>query len=317
MNITETSSVATSNYPTRVKVVEVGPRDGLQNEKQTISAAVKIELIERLADSGLATVEATSFVSPKAIPQLADAREVFTGISRKRGVSYPVLVPNDKGMDRALELGVEEIAVFTAASETFNQKNINASIQESLDRFESIMQQAHQEGVSVRGYVSCALGCPYEGRIEPADVAEVAYKLMKLGCYEISLGDTIGVGTPLKAQAMVKVVAEAVPMAHLAVHFHDTYGQALANILACLGAGVTTVDSSIAGLGGCPYAKGATGNVATEDVVYMLHGLGVETGIDLSKLLDTARFICEALRREPASKLGKVPRESIEQWITA
>lgn len=313
--VNATSMATEARYPDRVKIVEVGPRDGLQNEPETIPAEVKVELIERLADAGLPVVEATSFVSPDAIPQLADAREVFTGIHRKRGVSYPVLVPNDKGMDRAMEVGVEEIAVFTAASETFNQKNINCSIQESLDRFRPVTERAHEAGIRVRGYISCALGCPYEGRIEPGAVAEVAGKLMHMGCYEISLGDTIGVGTPHKARRMLSAVANAVPISHLAVHLHDTYGQALANILACLELGVTTVDSSVAGLGGCPYAKGATGNVATEDVIYMLHGMGLETGVDLAQLLEVARFISEKLGREPASKLGRVPDEQLKKWI--
>jgi len=304
-----------ARYPDRVKMVDVGPRDGLQNERESIPAETKIELIERLADAGLPVVEATSFVSPKAIPQLADAREVFTGIHRKRGVSYPVLVPNDKGMDRAMEVGVEEIAVFTSASESFNLRNINCSIRESMDRFEPVMERAHEAGIRVRGYVSCVLGCPYEGEIEPGAVAEVAARLMRMGCHEISLGDTIGVGTPFKARKMLSAVADAVPMAHLAVHFHDTYGQALANLLACLEMGVTVVDASVAGLGGCPYAKGATGNVATEDVVYMLHGLGMETGVDLKKLVATARFINEKLGREPASKLARVPDEQLENWI--
>lgn len=304
-----------AHYPSRVKIVEVGPRDGLQNEPDEVPAKTKIELIERLADCGLPVVEATSFVSPKAIPQLADAREVFTGINRRSGVSYPVLVPNDKGMDRALEVGVEEIAVFTAASETFNQKNINCSIRESLDRFESVVERANEAGIRVRGYVSCVLGCPYEGPIEPEAVADVSRKLIEMGCYEVSLGDTIGVGTPLKARRMLEAAATAVPISHLAMHCHDTYGQALANILATIGMGVTTVDASVAGLGGCPFAKGATGNVATEDVVYMLHGMGIETGVDLKKLVETARFISDTLGRDPASKLGRVPDEQLEEWI--
>lgn len=314
-SVNATSMAYEARFPARVKLVDVGPRDGLQNEPETVPVAVKIELIERLAEAGLPVVEATSFVSPKAIPQLGDAREVYTGIHRKRGVRYPVLVPNDKGMDRAMEVGVEEIAVFTAASDTFNQKNINCSIQESLDRFQPVMERAHEAGIRVRGYISCALGCPYEGRIEPDAVARVAEKLMRMGCYEISLGDTIGVGTPHKARRMLDAVARVVPISHLAIHFHDTYGQALANILACLESGVIAVDCSVAGLGGCPYARGATGNVATEDVVYMLHGMGIETGVDLEKLLATARFINEKLGREPASKLGRIPRESARQWI--
>lgn len=314
-NVNGISLAAEAHYPDRVRIVEVGPRDGLQNEQGEVPAATKIELIERLADCGLPVVEATSFVSPKAIPQLADAREVFTGIHRKRGVSYPVLVPNDKGMDRALEVGVEEIAVFTAASETFNQKNINCSIRESLDRFEPVMARAQEAGMRVRGYISCVLGCPYEGAIEPSAVADVARKLAKMGCYEISLGDTIGVGTPLKARRMLSAVAQEVPISHLAIHCHDTYGQALANILACIEMGAGTVDASVAGLGGCPYAKGATGNVATEDVVYMLRGMGIETGVDLGRLVATARFISDALGREPASKLGRVPENQLDKWL--
>lgn len=296
--------------PAAVKIVEVGARDGLQNEKKAVPAATKIELIDRLAQAGIGTIEVTSFVSPKWIPQLADAEEVFTGIARRTGVSYPVLVPNEKGMQRALAAGVKEIAIFSAASESFNQRNINAGVAESIARFEPVMALAQEHGIRVRGYVSCVLGCPYEGEIAPAAVANVAVKLADIGCYEISLGDTIGVGTPLKAQRMLSKVAESVPINQLAIHFHDTYGQALANILACLELGVSTVDSSVSGLGGCPYAKGATGNVATEDVVYMLHGMGIETGIDLPALLDAGAFISAALGREPASRLGRIPADS-------
>ena len=297
-------------YPESVKIVEVGPRDGLQNEKATIPAATKIEFINRLSASGLRTIEATSFVSPKWIPQLADAAEVFTGIDKREGVSYPVLVPNEKGMQRALEVGAKEVSIFTAASESFNKKNINCSIAESMDRFEPVMAMAKQHHVKVRGYVSTVIGCPYEGDIEPEAVAEVAARLDKMGCYEISLGDTIGVGTPLKAQRMLEAVAAKVPMERLAVHFHDTYGQALANIHACLQLGVTVVDSSVSGLGGCPYAKGATGNVATEDVLYLLTGLGIDTGVDMDRLLSAGAYISEALEREPASRLGRIPADS-------
>ncbi|HET9680214.1 MAG TPA: hydroxymethylglutaryl-CoA lyase [Gammaproteobacteria bacterium] len=300
-----------SSYPNKVKIVEVGARDGLQNEKQIIPAATKIEFINRLSDSGLATIEATSFVNPKWIPQLADAAEVYAGINKKPSVHYPVLVPNEKGMQRAIESGVKEIAVFTAASESFNKKNINASIAESLARFEPVMAMAKENDITVRGYVSCVLGCPYEGDISADKVAEVAHKLKHMGCYEISLGDTIGTGTPLRAQTMLSTVAEKVPMEQLAVHFHDTYGQALANIQACLELGVATVDASVSGLGGCPYAKGASGNVATEDVVYMLQGMNIETGVDLSRLLDAGQFISNALDRAPASKVGSIPRDSI------
>ncbi|NUO75729.1 MAG: hydroxymethylglutaryl-CoA lyase [Lysobacter sp.] len=288
-----------------VRIVEVGPRDGLQNEKAQIATADKIALIDRLSATGLRSIEATSFVSPKWVPQLADAAEVFTGIHRKAGVHYPVLVPNEQGYDRARAVGVEEIAVFTAASEAFNQKNINASIDESLARFAPVMERARADGVAVRGYVSTVLGCPYQGAVPVADVVRVAKALHAMGCYEISLGDTIGVGTPGKARAMLKAVAAEVPMPALAVHFHDTYGQALSNILSCLEEGVAVVDSAVSGTGGCPYAKGASGNVASEDVVYMLHGLGIETGVNLDALADTGRWLAGLLGRETGSKVGK------------
>ena len=288
-----------------VRIVEVGPRDGLQNEKTTIATADKIELIDRLSDTGLRSIEATSFVSPKWVPQLADAAEVFTGIHRRDGVRYPVLVPNEQGYERARAVGVEEIAVFTAASEAFNKKNINASIDESLERFAPVMERARADGVAVRGYVSTVLGCPYQGEVPLTDVVRVARALFEMGCYEVSLGDTIGVGTPGKAHAMLLAVSSEVPVNALAVHFHDTYGQALANVLACLEEGVAVVDSAVSGTGGCPYAKGASGNVATEDVVYMLHGLGIETGIDLAKLADTGRWLASKLGRETGSKVGK------------
>ncbi|MGQ4583305.1 hydroxymethylglutaryl-CoA lyase [Lysobacter sp. F60174L2] len=288
-----------------VRIVEVGPRDGLQNEKALVATADKIELIDRLSATGLQSIEATSFVSPKWVPQLADAAEVFAGITRKPGIHYPVLVPNEKGYERAREVGVEEIAVFTAASEAFNQKNINASIDESLARFAPVLARAQSDGVRVRGYVSTVLGCPYQGEVPLADVVRVARELHAMGCYEISLGDTIGVGTPGKARAMLKAVAAEVPMPALAVHFHDTYGQALSNILACLEEGVAVVDSAVSGVGGCPYAKGASGNGASEDVVYMLHGLGIETGIDLDRLADTGRWLASLLGRETGSKVGK------------
>jgi hydroxymethylglutaryl-CoA lyase len=286
-------------------MVEVGPRDGLQNEAKTVSAATKIALIDRLAAAGLSVVEAGSFVSPKWVPQMADTADVMAGIARKPGVSYPVLVPNMKGYEAARAAKAEEIAVFGAASETFSQKNINCSIDESLDRFAPVCEAATRDGVRVRGYVSCVLGCPYEGEIAPAAVAHVARRLLDLGCYEISLGDTIGLGTPGKAAAMVEAVADRVPREKLAVHFHDTYGQALANILAALDCGIAVVDSSVAGLGGCPYAAGATGNVASEDVLYMLQGLSIETGIDLDRLVDAGRFICEALGRPSGSKVSR------------
>lgn len=288
-----------------VRIVEVGPRDGLQNEKSQIATADKIALIDRLSATGLRSIEATSFVSPKWVPQLADAAEVFAGIARRPGVHYPVLVPNEQGYERARAVGVEEIAVFTAASEAFNRTNINASIDESLARFAPVMARARADGVAVRGYVSTVLGCPYQGEVPVADVVRVAKALHAMGCYEVSLGDTIGVGTPGKARAMFRAVAAEVPVAALAVHFHDTYGQALSNILACLEEGVAVVDSAVSGTGGCPYAKGASGNVASEDVVYMLHGLGIQTGVDLDALADTGRWLAGLLGRETGSKVGK------------
>ncbi|MGO1121118.1 hydroxymethylglutaryl-CoA lyase [Rhodovibrionaceae bacterium A322] len=292
------------SYPAKVKMVEVGPRDGLQNEKQQVPTQVKIDLVNRLSESGLTAIEAGAFVSPKWVPQMADSLEVLTGITRKSGVSYPVLVPNEKGLEKALQAGVTEIAVFAAASESFSQKNINCSIEEALARFAPVAVEARKQGLALRGYVSCVLGCPYEGDISLDEVTKVSALLRDMGCYEISLGDTIGVGTPARARAMVEAVAREVPVSDLAIHFHDTYGQALANILACLEAGVATVDSSVAGLGGCPYAKGASGNVASEDVLYLLQGLGIETGVDLSKLAAAGQFISQALGRPSASKVG-------------
>ena len=289
--------------PTAVRIVEVGPRDGLQNEKTIVPTAAKIELIDRLSATGLQTIEATSFVSPKWVPQLADAAEVFTGITRKPGVRYPVLVPNEQGYERARAVGADEVAVFTAASEAFNRKNINASIDESIERFRPVLDRARADGVRVRGYVSTVLGCPYQDEVPVADVVRVAKQLHALGCYEISLGDTIGVGTPGKARAMLRAVAAEVPLHALAVHFHDTYGQALSNILACLEEGVAVVDSAVSGTGGCPYARGATGNVATEDVVYMLHGLGITTGVDLDRLVETGHWLASLLGRASGSKV--------------
>ena len=294
-----------SRLPAAVRIVEVGPRDGLQNEKAIVPTAAKVELVNRLSATGLQTVEATSFVSPKWVPQLADAAEVFTAIERRPGVAYPVLVPNETGYDRARAAGVEEIAVFTAASEAFNRSNINASIEESLRRFEPVLERARVDGVRVRGYVSTVLGCPYQGEVPLADVARVSRALYQMGCYEISLGDTIGVGTPRAARAMLRAVAGEVPMQALAVHFHDTYGQALANILACLEDGVAVVDAAVAGTGGCPYARGASGNVASEDVVYMLHGMGVETGVNLQALAATGRWLAGLLGRATGSRVGR------------
>lgn len=296
--------------PRRVKIVDVGPRDGLQNETAVVPTAAKVALIDQLAEAGLAVIEAGSFVSPKWVPQMADTAEVMARIHRKPGVSYPVLVPNSKGLDAALAAGVDEIAVFGAASETFSQRNINCSIAESLERFAPVVATARARGVRVRGYVSCVLGCPYEGDIAPSAVAEVAERLFALGCYEISLGDTIGTGTPLKAQAMIETVAARIPRERLAAHFHDTYGQALANLFAVLEKGIAVVDSSVAGLGGCPYAKGASGNVATEDVLYMLDGLGIETGVALDRVLDAGEVICRHLGRAPASKVARARRPS-------
>ncbi|HET6603682.1 MAG TPA: hydroxymethylglutaryl-CoA lyase [Xanthomonadaceae bacterium] len=288
-----------------VRVVEVGPRDGLQNEQRVIPTATKIALIDRLTDAGLPVIEATSFVSPRWIPQLADAAEVYRGIRRKQGVRYPVLVPNEKGYARAREVGARDIAVFTAASEAFNRRNINASIDESIERFEPVIAQARGDGVSVRGYVSTVLGCPYQGEVPVAEVVRVAARLHAMGCYEVSLGDTIGIGTPVAARRLLQAVAAEVPMAALAVHFHDTRGQALANVLACLEEGVRVVDASVAGTGGCPYARGATGNVATEDLVYMLHGMGMETGVDLDRLIEVGLWLSGELQRDTGSKVAR------------
>jgi len=294
-----------SDSADRVRIVEVGPRDGLQNEKTIIPAATKIELINRLSATGLRSIEATSFVSPKWVPQLADAAEVFAAIDKNPRVSYPVLVPNLQGYQRAREVGAAEVAVFTAASEAFSRKNINASIDESIERFKPVLDQAKADGVRVRGYVSTVLGCPYQGDVPVTDVVRVARQMHDLGCYEISLGDTIGIGTPLKARAMLRAVASEVPMQALAVHFHDTRGQALANVLNCLEEGVRVVDSAVSGVGGCPYAKGATGNVASEDVVYMLEGMGMATGVDLPALIETGLWLSARLQRETSSKVAK------------
>ena len=288
-----------------VRIVEVGPRDGLQNEKTIIPAATKVELIDRLSQTGLRTIEATSFVSPKWVPQLADAAEVFAAIRKQPGIRYPVLVPNEQGYERARAVGASEVAVFSAASEAFNRKNINASIDESIERFRPVLERANADGVRVRGYVSTVLGCPYQGEVPLADVVRVARRMHAAGCYEISLGDTIGIGTPGKAREMLLAVAAEVPMQALAVHFHDTRGQALANVLACLEEGVAVVDSAVSGTGGCPYARGATGNVASEDVVYMLEGMGIATGIDLDKLVETGLWLSQQLGRETSSKVAR------------
>ena len=293
------------NLPKHVKIVEVGPRDGLQNEKQAIDTATKVELIARLGASGLKTIEATAFVSPKWVPQMADNAEVMRQITRLNGVTYPVLTPNLKGLEAALATGVTEVAVFAAASEAFSQKNINCSIDESIERFVPVIESAREHGVAVRGYVSTVVGCPYQGDVPPEKVAEVSKALFDLGCYEISLGDTIGVGTPLKVQTMLAEVNKAVPMDKLAGHFHNTYGMAIANIYASLQMGMAVFDASVAGLGGCPYAKGASGNVATEDVVYLLNGLGIDSGVDLTSLVETAVWVSAQLGRAPASNVAK------------
>ncbi|NDV13776.1 hydroxymethylglutaryl-CoA lyase [Crenobacter caeni] len=290
---------------TQVKIVEVGPRDGLQNEKQAVPLAVKLALIRRLADAGLSHIEAGAFVSPKWVPQMADSAAVLASLNLAGPVNYPVLVPNLAGLEAALAAGAREIAIFGAASETFSLKNINAGIQDSLARFEAVARQALAAGLRVRGYVSCVVGCPYEGDIAPRKVAEVAAALYRMGCHEVSLGDTVGVGTPDKVLAMLDAVAAEVPVDRLAGHFHDTYGMAIANIYASLTAGVRTFDSSVAGLGGCPYARGASGNVATEDVLYLLHGMGYTTGVDLAAVTDAAWQIADALGREPGSKYAR------------
>ncbi|XP_066494449.1 hydroxymethylglutaryl-CoA lyase, mitochondrial [Tiliqua scincoides] len=299
------SSTAAGVLPKHVKIVEVGPRDGLQNEKNIVPTQVKINLIDMLSETGLSVIEATSFVSPKWVPQMADHAEVMQGIRKVPGISYPVLTPNLKGFQAAVAAGAKEVSIFGAASELFTRKNINCSIDESLQRFSDVLDAAKAASIPVRGYVSCVLGCPYEGKVAPAKVAEVSKKLYAMGCYEISLGDTIGVGTPGSMKEMLSTVMKEVPVGALAVHCHDTYGQALANTLIALQMGVNVVDSSVAGLGGCPYAQGASGNVSTEDMVYMLHGLGIHTGVDLLKLLEAGTFICKALSRRTNSKVAQ------------
>ena len=291
-----------------VRIVEVGPRDGLQNEKQPVPTDVKLELIARLADAGLRDIEATAFVSPKWVPQMADHADLMRRLPRRAGVNYPVLVPNLKGLEAAIESGATEVAVFAAASEAFSQKNINCSVAESLQRFEPVMEAAREAQVKVRGYVSCVVACPYEGPVAPQRVAEVASRLHAMGCYEVSLGDTIGVGTPATVRAMLQAVAERVPVAQLAGHYHDTWGMAVANVAASYDFGLRVFDASVSGLGGCPYAKGASGNVATEDVVYLLQGLGADTGVDLVKLAETSAWISGVLGREVGSKVARALR---------
>ena len=294
-----------AQLPGRVKMVEVGPRDGLQNEPGVVPAEIKIGLIDRLSDAGLPVIEATSFVSPKWVPQMGDAAQVMAGIRRRPGVSYPVLTPNLKGLEGAMAAGAEEVAVFAAATESFSKRNTNCSIAESFDRFEPVCRTALDHGIRVRGYISVVLGCPYEGEVRAQAVADVAKRLFDLGCYEISLGDTVGAGTPGRTRRLIEAVAQHIPVEKLGGHFHDTFGQALANILAALELGVATFDSSIAGLGGCPYSPGATGNVATEDVLYMLDGMGIQTGVDMTRLLDAAEFISAFLNRPTGSRAGR------------
>lgn len=291
--------------PKRVKLVEVGPRDGLQNEATPVATEVKIELINRLADAGLPVIEATAFVSPKWVPQMADNARVMAGIRRKPGVAYPVLVPNRKGLDAAIAAGAGEVVVFGAATESFSRRNTNCSIAEGLARFSEVCEEAIARGLRVRGDISVCLGCPYEGEVRPEAVVRVARELEAMGCYEITICDTIGTGTPGKARAVFEAVSQYIPVKHLAGHFHDTYGQALANIYAALECGVAAFDSSVAGLGGCPYAKGATGNVATEDVLYMLNGLGIETGVDIDKLIAAGKYICDVLGRPTHSRAAR------------
>ncbi|ART55158.1 hydroxymethylglutaryl-CoA lyase [Acidovorax carolinensis] len=300
----------------RVKIVEVGPRDGLQNEVKIVPTATKIDLIERLVKAGLKDIEATSFVSPKWVPQMGDHIQVMGGLKQYPGVSYSVLTPNLKGFEAAAQSGAKEVAVFAAASEAFSARNINCSIAESLERFDPVMQSAQRLGIKVRGYVSCVVGCPYEGKVDPERVADVAERLFKMGCYEVSLGDTIGIGTPVDVQKMLESVAKRVPVSALAGHYHDTYGRALMNIYASYQFGVRVFDSSVSGLGGCPYAKGASGNVATEDVVFLMNSLGVDTGVDLEKLADVSAWISTLLHRTPNSKvigpvLAKRPAEML------
>ena len=292
-------------FPAQVKIVEVGPRDGLQNEPSFVPTATKVELIRRLVDAGVTYIEAAAFVSPKWVPQMADGSHVLREIERRHGVVFSALVPNLKGLEAALEARCDEVAVFAAASETFSQKNINCSIAESIDRFAPVVERALREGVRVRGYVSCVLGCPFEGEIDPLQVARVSERLYQMGCYEISLGDTIGTGTPLKTRRMIEACAKGVPTSALAGHFHDTWGMAVANIYAALQSGVATFDSSVSGIGGCPYSPGATGNVATEDVVYLCNELGIQTGIDLAALVDAGEFISSSLERSTSSRVAR------------
>ena len=303
--------------PARVRLVEVGPRDGLQNEAAIVATEVKLELIRRLADSGLSHIEATAFVSPRRVPQMADHDAVMRGVPRRAGLIYSALTPNLVGFEAAMAAGADQVAVFGAASESFSQRNIHCSIAESLNRFEKLMAAAIQQGIPVRAYVSCALGCPYQGEVSPDAVAELAGNLFAMGCDEVSLGDTIGVGTPGVTLTMIDAVARQVPVAALACHFHDTYGQALANVYAALQRGVSVFDSSVAGLGGCPYAAGASGNLATEDLVYLLHGLGISTGVDLDRLAQAGEFICEHLGKPTRSRTAQAWSAKRRRSLTA
>lgn len=295
----------------QVNIVEVGPRDGLQNEKQSISVETKVELIHRLAEAGVSTIESGSFVSPKWVPQMAASDEVFKQINRKPGVKYTALAPNMRGLKSAIEVNVEEVAIFAAATEAFSQKNINCSVAESIERFKPMMELAKQNGISVRGYVSCIAACPYQGKVSHKEVIDVTRMLLELGCYEVSLGDTTGVGTAAEIKALLSEMQKEFKTEDLALHFHDTYGQAVANTYAGLELGFRTFDASVAGLGGCPYAKGATGNVATEDIVYLMHGAGMETGIDLQKLAEAGAYISDALNRPTQSHVGSVLTKSL------
>ena len=302
-----------TNFPKRVKIVEVGPRDGLQNEVTPVDTETKIEFIDRLSATGLSHIEVTSFVRKDTIPQLTDAEQVFEAIEKYPGITYSVLVPNEQGMQRALSVGAKEVAIFTAASETFCQKNTHCSIEESIQRFQKVMKIATTNQIKVRGYISCVLGCPYEGKVNTKQVATLAKRLFELGCYEISLGDTIGIGTAVQAQEIFATMMKVIPVDQIAIHFHDTRGQALINIYACMELGASIIDTSVAGLGGCPYAPGASGNVATEDVLYMLNGLNIETGIDLALLVNTGNFISEKLKRQTVSRVGQASMTTVQQ----
>ena len=295
-----------SSLPSKVTIIEVGPRDGLQSESQLLSSQIKIDFINKLSCCGLSVIESGSMVNPEWVPQMADSEDVIKRIDRHPTIKYPVLIPNEKGMQRALAAGAKSIAIFLSASEGFNHKNLNRSIDESFASFLPVMEMARDNGIEVRAYLSCVMGCPYDGKVKPMVVATMARRLIELGCYEVSLGDTIGIGTPLQAQRLIKTVSKQVPINQLAIHFHNTRGQALANIFACLELGITTIDSAVAGLGGCPYAKGSSGNVATEDLVYMLHGMGIETGVDLRALSEAGNMICQHLNCTNQSHVGKL-----------